>query len=323
MIINKHSVLLLLAFLTINVFAQHSNTMKGYRIDGEDIVFIFNPKRYSTVSHHYSGQQKELKDLKIKYVVVSGEFNNWTRNDWVMHKIENGNYELRKKLSSIVNKFDWEFKFLINKTYWVEPHEDMPNITPAYNRKGKPLYVYNLKVYTAYPDIKGNAPFRLKGFTDASKVILTGSFNKWDEKLFEMNPTNEGWELTLQLNPDIYEYKFIVDGNWIHDPNNPSKVKSEFQGYNSVVDIKVPVKFMLNGYLDAKEVILAGSFNDWNEEAIKMKKQSTGWESTIFLSGGKHHYKYIVDKVWIVDPLNPVKEYDGRGNINSVCMVKD
>ena len=94
MIINKHSVLLLLAFLTINVFAQHSNTMKGYRIDGEDIVFIFNPKRYSTVSHHYSGQRKELKDLKIEYVVVSGEFNNWTRNDWVMHKIENGNYEL-------------------------------------------------------------------------------------------------------------------------------------------------------------------------------------------------------------------------------------
>ena len=53
-----------------------------------------------------------------------------------------------------------------------------------------------------------------------------------------------------------------------------------------------------------------------------MTKISEGWQYTLLLSGGKHHYKFIVDGVWILDPINPVKEYVGEGNINSVYMVK-
>ncbi|GAA4974483.1 hypothetical protein GCM10023315_26280 [Algibacter aquimarinus] len=53
-----------------------------------------------------------------------------------------------------------------------------------------------------------------------------------------------------------------------------------------------------------------------------MRKMDYGWKYVIPLSGGKHHYKFIVDGKWIADPNNSVKEYDGEGNINSVCMVK-
>ena len=53
-----------------------------------------------------------------------------------------------------------------------------------------------------------------------------------------------------------------------------------------------------------------------------MTKTDKGWIYTTDLPRGKHHYKYIVDSSWIVDPDNKIQEYDGVGNINSVIMVK-
>ncbi|EDP70000.1 hypothetical protein FBALC1_10722 [Flavobacteriales bacterium ALC-1] len=53
-----------------------------------------------------------------------------------------------------------------------------------------------------------------------------------------------------------------------------------------------------------------------------MTKVDGCWVYNQRLSGGKYHYKFIVDGNWITDPSNTVKEYDDEGNINSVCMVK-
>ena len=44
-----------------------------------------------------------------------------------------------------------------------------------------------------------------------------------------MTKTKSGWELTLQMKPDIYQYRFIVDGHWMEDPHNPHKTKNEFE----------------------------------------------------------------------------------------------
>ena len=100
-------------------------------------------------------------------------------------------------------------------------------------------------------------------------------------------------------------------------------MKNEYDGYNSVIEVQVPVTFLLNGYNDASEIILAGDFNDWSEHEYKMSKTERGWAFTAVLSRGKYHYKFIVDGEWITDPGNPVREHDGKGNINSVRMVKD
>ncbi len=54
------------------------------------------------------------------------------------------------------------------------------------------------------------------------------------------------------------------------------------------------------------EVILTGSFNNWDEQQLKMKKTDSGWSKTLILPGGKHHYKFIVDGEWKVDPENTV-----------------
>ncbi|HLT53092.1 MAG TPA: glycogen-binding domain-containing protein, partial [Flavobacteriaceae bacterium] len=271
----------------------------------------------------YTGRKHDFEDFDIQKVAVSGEFNMWSRDNWTMKKADNDLYELRKKLSDFSDQFSWEFKFVINSKFWAEPYKEMANTTPALDKYGSNLNSYNLRIYTARVNKNGNTYFKLQGYTDAKEVILTGSFIRWDEQRFKMHKTDDGWEIMLQINPGEYEYKFIVDGNWMEDPQNPSKRRNEFDGYNSVINVQVPVIFKLEGYNNAKKVVLTGSFNDWNTKTLEMDKTETGWELTVLLSGGKHHYKFFVnDKEWITDPSNTVKEYDENGYINSVKMVK-
>lgn len=317
----SHTIYLLFIFIGFNSFAQKDG-FKGYKIENDTVVFTFNAKDYSKFTREYTGQSLDFNDFDIENVAVSGDFNLWSRDNWKMKQIDEYIYELRKSISDFTDEFSWEFKFVINNSFWAEPSKNIPNITKAIKNGRKIRGIYNLKMYTAYPDKNGNASFKLKGFKDAKKVILAGSFNKWDEHLFEMNKTDNGWELTLQMKPDIYQYRFIVDGHWMEDPDNNNKTKNEFNEFNSVINIKEYTTFKLRGYTNAKKVVLAGSFNNWNETDFVMRKMDYGWKYVVPLSGGKHHYKFIVDGEWITDPNNTVKEHDGNGHVNSVCMVK-
>ncbi|MEO1032516.1 MAG: hypothetical protein AAFX55_13985 [Bacteroidota bacterium] len=313
MSIKTNILLSFLGFLFLT-FSINSQNIKGYKIEGEDVIFIFDVNDYPNIM--YNGDT-------IDYVCVSGEFNNWAKDQWKMTKVNDSIYELRKELSYFTSDFDWEFKFIVNGEHWAEPSEDFDNIVDALDYKGHRLMVYNLKLYSTFATDYGNVTFRLRGYKEAERVILSGTFNRWDESGFVMKPTDEGWEVTLQLRPDIYQYKFIIDGHhWIEDPHNPSKTVNEFGGFNSVIDVQKNVEFRLCDYLDAETVILSGDFNDWSEEDYKMTKIDDCWVYSKRLSGGKYQYKFIVDGEWMTDPENSVKEYDDKGNINSVCMVK-
>ncbi|MDU8886854.1 glycogen-binding domain-containing protein [Yeosuana sp. MJ-SS3] len=312
---------LIIVLLTFTLNAQKKE-VKGYTIQGDSVVFTFDIRDYKFFTDEYSSERLEFDDLNLKSVAVSGEFNLWSRDKWKMKQVDQFTYQLTKKISDFSDAFSWEFKFVINEKFWAEPTKNASNIAPAKDVKGENLYVYNLKMFSAYPDENGNACFKLRGFENAKKVILSGTFNRWSENQFMMHKTENGWEVTLHLRPGEYEYRFIIDGHWIEDPDNPSKRENEFDEYNSLISIEVPVTFHLNGYLNANKVILAGSFNDWSESDYIMTKVDNGWTFTTDLSGGKHHYKYIIDGNWIVDPDNKIQEYDGEGNINSVLMVK-
>lgn len=296
----------------LGIVAQN-NTKKGYDIQGKVVTFIFNVKDYPNIENNGD---------TIDDVFVSGEFNNWAKDQWKMNKVNDSIYTLKKDLSDFTSDFDWEFKFIVNSKHWAEPSRAFNNITDAKSDDGWYYGAYNLKLYSTFATDYGNVSFKLKGYKDAEKVILSGTFNRWDETGFKMKPTDDGWQVTLQLRPDIYQYKFIVDGHWITDPHNPSKVENEYDGYNSVIDVQKNVTFRLCDYQDAETVILSADFNNWSENKLKMKKVDDCWVFDQKLSGGKYHYKFIVDGKWITDPANSVKEYDYDGNINSVCMVK-
>lgn len=72
----------------------------------------------------------------------------------------------------------------------------------------------------------------------AGQVTLAGTFNGWDA---ERNPlTDDGtgtWSVVMAFKPGQYEYKFVVDGSWFADPDNPDTVTDPYGGANSLVQV--------------------------------------------------------------------------------------
>ncbi|WP_051556659.1 alpha-amylase family glycosyl hydrolase [Alkalihalobacterium bogoriense] len=57
---------------------------------------------------------------------------------------------------------------------------------------------------------------------------------------------------------------------------------------------------------DAQRVRIAGSFTEWQSNALNMEKQDGVWTKTTELTPDVYEYKFIVgDDGWINDPLNP------------------
>ena len=316
-----HIIFIIFISISFSGFSQEK-TIKGYKINGDYIVFTFDKRDYESGTNHKNQERLDFNDFNIKNVVVAGNFNNWSRKKWKMEKVDENLYQLKKKITDFDDDYNWEFKFVINNSFWAEPSENATNITSAKTRYGNRLNTYNFRILPTQITEDGNANFFLNGFKDANEVILSGSFNRWNEDLYKMVKTNTGWKLNLQLKPETYQYRFIVDGKWMEDPDNNKRIENEFNEFNSVLEIYKEVTFILDNYKNAEKIVLSGSFNNWSEDKFKMKKTANGWIFTTNLAGGKHHYKFIVDGNWCLDPNNSIKEYDESGNINSVKMVK-
>lgn len=70
----------------------------------------------------------------------------------------------------------------------------------------------------------------------AQAASVAGSFNNWDPKRTPLRKEKQGaWKTTLWLPPGRYEYRFVVDGRWISDPNAKESVANGFGTTNSVV----------------------------------------------------------------------------------------
>ena len=55
----------------------------------------------------------------------------------------------------------------------------------------------------------------------AKQVYLVGDFNNWNATVEKMERSGDVFEISLYLVEGTYRYKFVVDGNWITDPDNP------------------------------------------------------------------------------------------------------
>ena len=58
----------------------------------------------------------------------------------------------------------------------------------------------------------------------AREVFVAGSFNNWNASGNAMTLAGGEWSATIQLEAGEYEYKFVVDGQWVADPDNPTTV---------------------------------------------------------------------------------------------------
>lgn len=88
------------------------------------------------------------------------------------------------------------------------------------------------------PSLKGNTTFRLKGHEDATIVVVAGSFNAWNQSQLVFGREGNEWVCRIDLDPGVYQYKFILDGDWLLDPSNPDTAEDEAGNVNNVLEVK-------------------------------------------------------------------------------------
>ena len=74
----------------------------------------------------------------------------------------------------------------------------------------------------------------------------------------------------------------------------------------------------------ARHISLAGSFNHWAQDELKLKPMKDGmWFIEIpMLPHGTYHYKFFIDdRMWAEDIENPLREPDGVTGWNSILNV--
>lgn len=187
------------------------------------------------------------------------------------------------------------------------------------------VIVCNFLVAQTYPVTFQVDMSSVNGFTAAN---VNGTFNNWCGACAAMTDANGDniWDITIDLAPGNYEYKFTADG-WNQQENlapGSSCTVTNF-GYtnrsltvgNAAQTLPVvcwgacascatvtPVTFsvdMSNVTQAYTQVQLAGSFNGWAPATTPMTDVNGDdiWEVTINLAAGNYEYKFAADN-WAI-----------------------
>jgi 1,4-alpha-glucan branching enzyme len=80
----------------------------------------------------------------------------------------------------------------------------------------------------------------------AQAVYLVGDFNGWSPRTLRMLRRGENgkWERRIPLPPGRYEYKFVVDNEWVHDDQARENKPNAHGSLNSIVEVlDVAIRF--------------------------------------------------------------------------------
>lgn len=149
-------------------------------------------------------------------VFLTGNFNAWQTHELPMTRIQGG-----WELAYVLRPGNYEYKFIVDGTPVTDP--------------SNPYTTGTGEDESSFVAIKPNCQFRLKGESDAAKVIVTGSFNNWNFLEYRMILRDGIWTFPMYLSPGKYTYKFIVDGKWILDPANSLWEENQYGTGNSVL----------------------------------------------------------------------------------------
>jgi C-terminal processing protease CtpA/Prc len=92
------------------------------------------------------------------------------------------------------------------------------------------------EVERSTPKLK-QVTFALKGFPDAKEVFVAGTFNSWAPEATPLARKGDVWIAEVDAEAGRHAYKFIVDGRWITDPDNP-ETEQDREFVNSVRTIR-------------------------------------------------------------------------------------
>jgi len=77
----------------------------------------------------------------------------------------------------------------------------------------------------------------------AREVKVAGEFNDWCPESTPLIKTKDGdWVVRLMLRSGEYEYRLVVDGRWIEDPEADQRAANPHGGFNSVLRVPLAVR---------------------------------------------------------------------------------
>jgi 1,4-alpha-glucan branching enzyme len=83
---------------------------------------------------------------------------------------------------------------------------------------------------------KGSISFSIKPARPAKKVQLAASFNGWQPTALKKQKDG-AYSVTVKAPAGSHEYKFIVDEEWMVDPDNPAWATNPYGTFNSVATV--------------------------------------------------------------------------------------
>ena len=90
------------------------------------------------------------------------------------------------------------------------------------------------------------------------------------------------------------------------------KIKGMFKGKKVIFSLQWP---------DAREVFVAGTFNNWDTRKDQLKEIAKGWKLIKYLAPGTYEYRFVVDGIWMDDPTARTRCPNQYGGQNCVLEV--
>lgn len=100
-------------------------------------------------------------------------------------------------------------------------------------RRGSGFAQTEFAGWTAQPKL---VPTVITWSHGGADVQVEGSFDRWTKR-HTMQKSGKDYTIVQLLPPGVYQYKFIVDGQWRHDPNLPS-MYDEMGNVNNVMEVQ-------------------------------------------------------------------------------------
>ena len=190
-------------------------------------------------------------------VFLAGDFNGWNASDLPLANDGAGNWSVTVPLAAGA----YEYKFVVDDQWQEDPGNAQKKSDPFGGSNSLVTVQANGSlaggaVAVAAPtavkpaavdmdEFSVGAPKAVEGgiaFTyedgGATNVTLAGTFNGWNADDSPLANDGSGkWIVVKPLDAGQHEYKFVVDGNWLADAQNPETISDPYGGVNSVITV--------------------------------------------------------------------------------------
>ncbi|OGH58105.1 MAG: hypothetical protein A3G34_16505 [Candidatus Lindowbacteria bacterium RIFCSPLOWO2_12_FULL_62_27] len=291
----------------------------------------------------------EVRDVRSVY--VAGSFNNWGDNQGgvvtderhAMSRVDEHLYEIKLAIAPGEHRF----KFVLDDHEWISP--------PGFKKDQDDnalFYVTDDRQVSKVPPAPPLPPARewydlppAGGLSDSPAAYVgwipvmpvnAGEVEIIDLHRFFSPGKNNRLKIAPHPNvgaafvPESFELHVRPNANfsgildlplWVLDESGDTRLSAVLTLAVARRGVQV---FSHKPSAQPQKIIVAGSFNDWNQDKTPMTDPDGDgtYEARAWLEPGAYTYKFVVDGNWIPDPSNPDSTPDGFGGFNSIITLE-